>query len=496
MQVTAFHADFAEILGEILGHAFSKRGDQDALALLGAGADFLQQIVHLPLHRAHLDFRIDQARGTDHLFHYDSRRARQFVGTGSCRDIDHLIGAMLELLEIERAIIQSRGHAKTEVDQSLLPGAVAMIHPAHLRNGLVRFVDEEQIILRHVIEQGGRRLAGKPARHVARIVLDAVAVSDGAHHLHVKHGPLPHALRLDIFALLFEFGFPPRQFFEDAADGALFLLHGQDIVRLWIYGQTCQRFAADFAGQRIDGAQAIDLLSPHLDAKGIVFIRGTNLDHVTAHPKRAAAQVFAALILNLHEAAQERFARNSLARFQHHQHAVIGFRRAQAVDAGNRGNDDDVAALEKRARGAHAQLIQFFVNGRFFFDIGVGSRYVGFRLVIIVVADEIFDRVLGEEIAELMEELGGQRLIVREHQCRPAHLLDDLGHGEGFAGAGHAEQNLMFFAAFYALNEFPNGFGLVALWFVVAGETKIVRVHRSRNGPRRIRAGAQTDNYS
>src|SRR2546427_1473551 len=291
MQIAAAHAHFAEIFGEVLRHAFGERRDQDALDLLGASVNLLEQVIDLALHRAHLDFRIDQARGANHLLYDDAGRARQFVGTGSGGHIDHLIGAMLELLEIERAIIQSGGHAKTEVDQSLLAGAVAMIHPAHLRNGLVRFVHEQQIVLRHVIEQSGRRFAGKAARHVTGVILDAVAVSDGAHHLHVEHGPLPHALRFDIFALLFEFRFPPRQFFENAADGALFLFRGQDVVRLGIYGQSRERLAADFAGQRIDGAQTIDLIAPHLDAKGVIFVGRMNFDHVPADAKRAPAQV-------------------------------------------------------------------------------------------------------------------------------------------------------------------------------------------------------------
>src|SRR5207302_2660873 len=435
MQVAAFHAHLAEILGEVLGHAFGERGDEHALALLGADVNLLEQIVHLALYRTHFDLWIDEAGGTDHLFDNHAGRARQLVGPGGGGNIDHLVGAMLELFEIQRTIIQGRRHTKAKVDQSLFPRAVAMIHPAHLRNGLVRFVDEEQIILRDIIEQSGRRLAGKTARHVARIVLDAVTVSDGAHHLHVKHGALPHTLGLDILTLLFEFGFPPREFFEDAANGAFFLFCRQNIVRLRIYGQTRERLAANFAGQRINRPQAIDLIAPHLDAKGIVLVRRANLNHVPAHAKRAPAQVFAALVLNFHEPAQERLAGNSLSRLQHHQHAVIGFRRAQAVDARDRRYDDHIAALEKRARGAHAQLIELVVDGGFFFYVGVGSGDVGFGLIIIIVADEIFHGILGKEIAEFVEKLRGKRLIMRKDQGRPAELLDNFGHSEGFARA-------------------------------------------------------------
>ena len=91
------------------------------------------------------------------------------------------------------------------------------------------------------------------------------------------------------------------------------------------------------------------------------------------------------------------FARDLLALFQHQQHAVVGFRRAEAVDAAHAGDDDAVAALEQRAGGGEAQLVQLVVDGGFFFDVDVARRDVGFRLVVVVVADEILDRVVGEK---------------------------------------------------------------------------------------------------
>ena len=42
-----------------------------------------------------------------------------------------------------------------------------------------------------------------------------------------------------------------------------------------------------------------------------------------------------------------------------------------------------------------------------------------------------------------MVELGGESLIVREDDGGPVGLLDHLRHGEGFAGAGDAEEHLM-----------------------------------------------------
>ena len=131
--------------------------------------------------------RIDQAGGANHLLDDHAAGFRQLVWAGRGGNVDDLIGAVLEFLESQRAIIERRGHAEAVVDERLLARTVAVVHAAELRNGLVRFVDEEQIIRRDVIEQRGRRFAGQAAGHVARIIFDAVAIADGAHHLDVEH---------------------------------------------------------------------------------------------------------------------------------------------------------------------------------------------------------------------------------------------------------------------------------------------------------------------
>ena len=68
---------------------------------------------------------------------------------------------------------------------------------------------------------------------------------------------------------------------------------------------------------------------------------------------------------------------------------------------------------------------------------------IGLRLVVVVVGHEILHRVVGEEFLELGAQLGGQGLVVGQHQGGTLHLLDDLGHGEGLARAGDAQQGLL-----------------------------------------------------
>src|SRR5690606_22375142 len=114
-----------------------------------------------------------------------------------------------------------------------------------------------------------------------------------------------------------------------------------------------------------------------------------------------------------------------------------------AVDAGDRGDDDDVVPLQNSPGRRVPHPVYLLVYGRVFFDISICSWYISFRLVVVVVRDEILDRVVGEEALELAVELGGEGLVGGEDQGGALGLLDDLGHGEGLARAGDAEQDLV-----------------------------------------------------
>ena len=51
-------------------------------------------------------------------------------------------------------------------------------------------------------------------------------------------------------------------------------------------------------------------------------------------------------------------------------------------------------------------------------------------------------------------------------------MLDQLGHGEGFAGAGDAEQDLVLFAFQDAAEKLLDGGGLIAAGLVIDAEMK------------------------
>ena len=97
----------------------------------------------------------------------------------------HWLTRSEHLFERERPIVARRGQAETVLDEDVLAAAVARELPVELRNRDVTLVDHKEEVVGEVVEQGERRLAVFAAVDVHRVVLDAVAVSELAHHLEV-----------------------------------------------------------------------------------------------------------------------------------------------------------------------------------------------------------------------------------------------------------------------------------------------------------------------
>ena len=58
---------------------------------------------------------------------------------------------------------------------------------------------------------------------------------------------------------------------------------------------------------------------------------------------------------------------------------------------------------------------------------------------VFIVGHKVFYRIFWEKFLELAVELSGQGLIVRYDQSGLVQGCNDVGHGEGLAGAGYAQ---------------------------------------------------------
>ena len=304
-----------------------------------------------------------------------------------------------------------------------------------------------------------------------RIVLDAVAEAHLLDHLQIEHRPLLEPLRFQQLVLTPQLDQPVPQLLADGQDGALPALARGDVVGGGKDRHLLDR-AQHLAAERIDLLDALHHVAEELDPDGALFlIGGKDLDGVALHPEGPAGEVVVvALVLDLDEVAQELVPRVLLAGLHGDLQLVVRLRRSQAVDAGHRGDDEDVVAREQRVRRRVTQPVDLVVDGGVFLDVRVGGGDVRLRLVIVVVADEELHRVLREQVLELAIKLAGERLVVSDHQRRLLHLRNDVGDGERLSRSRHPEQRLVLVAALDPGGQLGDGAGLVALRRIVAAE--------------------------
>lgn len=141
-----------------------------------------------------------------------------------------------------------------------------------------------------------------------------------------------------------------------------------------------------------------------------------------------------------------------------------------------------------------AQPLHLLVDRGVLLDVGVRLRYVGLGLVVVVVRDEVLDGVVRQELAELVRQLGGERLVGCHHQRGPLELLDHPGGGRRLAGSGRAEQHDVLLTCTDALLQLGDGRRLVTAGRV--GADDLERRHRAfdlRYGPHGSTVRPSTD---
>ena len=399
----------------------------------------MQEIIDLCLGRAHLDQWVQQTGGAHDLFGNMAARVLQLIGSRRRRDMYDLLDKPLPLLKAQGTIVQRTWQTEAVLHQRLLARAIAVVHAPHLRDGHMAFVDENHPFFGEIVQERERTLTRRTAIHPTRVVLDARAHTRLLEHLEIMARALLDALRLQEHVALLEPADTLLHLLFNADHGALQAIRGRHIVVRRIDGRG-RGLLQDLAAQRIHHHQRLDLITEHLDTNDrVVFIRRKDLDHITARTEGPAPKVCAcARVLHARQSAQQVLTLHRLAAGQRQSHGLIVVRRTESIDARHRCHQQHIAALQQRARRTVAQAFDVLVARRVLLDEGVARRHIRLGLVVVVVADEVLDRVLGEEVFELCVQLRRQSLVGRQHQSRAVHLLDHGRHGEGLARTGDA----------------------------------------------------------
>ena len=152
------------------------------------------------------------------------------------------------------------------------------------------------------------------------------------------------------------------------------------------------------------------MLRRHVDLR-----RGWGKFHAVAlNAERPTGEIHVIAAILQSQALEDFILANLLFDREAERHIAIGFGCANTINAADRRDDDDVTTLKQAARCAVPHAVDVLVDGAFFFNEGVGAWDVGLGLVIVVVTDEIFDRIVWEEFFHFAIQLGRQGFVVRK----------------------------------------------------------------------------------
>ena len=140
------------VFGQVLGHALGQGGDEDAVALRHHFASLVDEVVDLACRRAHLDRRIDQAGGADHLLGEGALGLLELPAARCRRDVDGLRPHRVPLLEAERAVVHAGGQPEAVFGERRLAPVVAAEHAADLGDGDVALIDEDERVVGEIFE--------------------------------------------------------------------------------------------------------------------------------------------------------------------------------------------------------------------------------------------------------------------------------------------------------------------------------------------------------
>ena len=225
--------------------------------------------------------------------------------------------------------------------------------------------------------------------------------------------------------------------------------------------------AQNFTRYRVHFLDRFNLVTEKLYTDCHVAARRENIDCIAANPEGTALErQIVSLVLDVNQLSEHRLSVLFHARTQG-QHLVFVVERAtETIDAGYGSDDYYIAPFRKCRSRRVAQLFNLRIDVGILFDICVGARNIGLRLVVIIIAYEIFDCVFGEEFLEFAVKLCRKGFVVGNHQGGFVHLFDDTRHGKGLSRTGYAHQRLVARSGKDTLCQFIYCLRLVARGFV------------------------------
>ena len=307
-----------------------------------------------------------------------------------------------KLFKLKGPIVERTGQSKTIFHQGGFASPVSVVHGIELANHLMALVQKHDGIKRHVVGQctwGRTRFC---ARQMPRVVFNAFAVPYFAEHFQIESGALLQTLSLHQFTHAHQFFETFGQFNFDGFDSGQHFVARRDVMA---GGIDCEagNLLANATGQWVEQLKAFNFVVKQLNAhcQFRVFC-WKHIDGVTPNSKLSAAEILViALVLHANELGDHIALPHFVARAQSHDHAVITFGLANAVNGRHSGHNDHVATLHQTFGARQTHLLNVLVDGGIFFNEQIALRHISLRLVVVVVANEILHCILGKEFPKL-----------------------------------------------------------------------------------------------
>ena len=118
------------------------------------------------------------------------------------------------------------------------------------------------------------------------------------------------------------------------------------------------------------------------------------------------------------------------------------------------------------------QTLHLLINRGVLFNERISLRHISLRLIVVVVRNEIFDRIMRQQLTQLIRQLCGKSLILNHHQGGTLHRLNEPRRRGRLTGTGGTHEHNIFFAILHPLSQLRDGFWLIPGRFVLANNLK------------------------
>ncbi len=150
------------------------------------------------------------------------------------------------------------------------------------------------------------------------------------------------------------------------------------------------------SGQHVNLCNSVNLISEKFyPDSGVCIHCRENFQYVSPNPESTAFKIHVvAVILDIDQLAHDFISVFLHTRTQGDYHFFVVHRVAQTVDTGYAGDNDYILSLCQSHCRRKTQLVNLVIDSRVFCNISVRRGDVGFRLVVVVVGDKVFYRII------------------------------------------------------------------------------------------------------